>query len=528
MDRTRPRRALVAVAALAVIGSLLAGPPPASATRGAADPPLTVAPDLLDASLDCSTPFDDTREPVLLVHGTFATGEENYGWNYQPDLLAAGFDVCTVTLPNRSLDDIQVSSEYVVHAVREMAAQAGGRQIDVLGHSQGGLQPRWMTRFYPRTRAHVDDLVTLATPHHGTALGSLGSLGCGACLQMAPDSAFIARINSQDETPGAVDYTSIWTELVDELVIPEPAASTLGGGGDNVANISVQGVGSACAVRPVDHVSIAADGVVHDLVLDAFTNDGPASVVRAAPDCGPANLFFPEPDAAAGGIAMLEDLLTSPTVPSPSVVTSEPATAFYARDDLPTFSDVGPAHRAYWEVEWAAARGVATVRGDRFSPSRAWVRSQAVTWLWRLAGSPPGSPPSSYTDVPADAGYHQGLDWATAEGIVRPSANGRFRPGAPVNRAQLASWLWRYAGEPPGAPDHAVHRRPGRRLVRGRSRLGRRRRHRGRLGRPLPTRSGRRPRLGREHPLPPRPRHRLTTRKRRRKGRTVRPSGRGG
>ena len=66
-----------------------------------------------------------------------------------------------------------------------MAAMAGGRQIDILGHSQGGLQPRWMTRFFPHTRALVDDLVTLAAPHHGTTLASLSRRGCGACFQMS-------------------------------------------------------------------------------------------------------------------------------------------------------------------------------------------------------------------------------------------------------------------------------------------------------------------------------------------------------
>ncbi len=258
------RRALVlSAAATAVVAALLAAAPaPAAATTGTADPPLTVPEATLDAALACPDAFDDSREPVLLVHGTFAKSQENYNWNYLPDLTTRGFDVCTVDLPNRSLDDIQVSSEYVVHAVRVMA-EASGRSVDILGHSQGGLQPRWVTRWYPDTRALIDDVVTLATPHQGTALGSFGQGTCEACIQMGTESAFIERLNSEDETPGAVDYTSIWTELFDELVIPQPAASTLGGGGENVANISVQGLGGACTIRPVDNVSIAADAVVH-------------------------------------------------------------------------------------------------------------------------------------------------------------------------------------------------------------------------------------------------------------------------
>ncbi len=311
-----------------MLAAALLAPTPATATSGEQDPPLTVDPAAADAALECSSPFDDAREPVLLVHGTFATGNENWGWNYLPHLLARGFDVCTVTLPNRSTGDIQVQAEYVVNAVRRMSAMAAGRQIDVLGHSQGGLQPRWMTRWYPATRALVDDVVTLATPHHGTVVASFQPLSSAACFQMSPDSAFIAALNSDDETPGDVDYTSIWTEAFDELVQPQPQASMLGGGGDNVANYSIQAV---CAPVPkvVDHVSIAVDTAVRDLVLDAFTQAGPADAERARPDC--LRPFFVSLRELRGGRAALEDLLANPTVPEAGFAEAEPPTAWYAR-----------------------------------------------------------------------------------------------------------------------------------------------------------------------------------------------------
>src|SRR5437762_2819475 len=99
------------------------------------------------------------HEPVLLVHGTFATDRENWGFNYALVLPKLGYDVCTVTLPNRSLGDIQVSSEYVVYAIEHMAA-ASGRKVDVMGHSQGAMQERWAVKWWPTVRSEVDDLVT--------------------------------------------------------------------------------------------------------------------------------------------------------------------------------------------------------------------------------------------------------------------------------------------------------------------------------------------------------------------------------
>ncbi|MBA3327483.1 MAG: hypothetical protein H0T43_04185 [Solirubrobacterales bacterium] len=63
--------------------------------------------------------------------------------------------------------DIQLSAERVVHAIRTMRARAG-RLTDVVGHSQGGMIPRWALSFWPYTRPMVDDLIAFAPSNHGT------------------------------------------------------------------------------------------------------------------------------------------------------------------------------------------------------------------------------------------------------------------------------------------------------------------------------------------------------------------------
>lgn len=234
----------------------------------------------LDAALSCPDGLDGSGEgePVLLVHGTGVTPEENWGWNYENALRDGGFDVCTVRLPDRSLVDIQVSTEYVVHAARTIHAETGER-VDLVGHSQGGLQPRWAVTWWPDVRDLVDDLITLASPHHGTIVAHrawLEILGCSeACWQMAPGSMFLGALNRDDETPGDVDYTSVYS-LTDELVqpaAPEPtAALDPGENPENVANVLVQDL---CPGRPVEHAGFAYDAVVYDVVLDALTQDGP-------------------------------------------------------------------------------------------------------------------------------------------------------------------------------------------------------------------------------------------------------------
>ena len=250
-----------------------------SVPSAAADPALSVPPEQLDAALTCPAAFQSGREPVLLVHGTGVNAAENWSWNYGKVLTELGYDVCTVDLPNRALDDIQVSTEYVVHAILTMAGRSG-RKVDVLGHSQGGLEPRWAVRWWDAARAAVDDLVALATPNHGTVAADAACAGVecpGAAQQMKQGSAFLGALNSPDETPGEVSYTSVYS-LTDELVqpaAPEPTAAF-----DGASNIAIQDL---CPGRVGEHAAMAADAVAYAMVIDAFTQPGPADPARFDP-----------------------------------------------------------------------------------------------------------------------------------------------------------------------------------------------------------------------------------------------------
>src|SRR3954454_6666117 len=74
-------------------------------------PALSVSQGALDKSLAC-TSGDADKTPVLLIPGTTIEPEENFGWNYVQVFLQEKRPFCTVTLPNRSMADIQVSAEY--------------------------------------------------------------------------------------------------------------------------------------------------------------------------------------------------------------------------------------------------------------------------------------------------------------------------------------------------------------------------------------------------------------------------------
>lgn len=289
------------IACLAILTALLLQGCGSSSAPDAilpSEPALTTPQAMLDASLNC-TPFEHPdKPPILLVHGTFFTGTEQFTLFYTPQLVALGYDVCIVTYPDRGLGDLQISAEYVVNALRSVHARTG-RKVAMIGHSQGATMPRWALKFWPSAREAVSDFVLLAGPNHGTtvaigfdavaavfdALG-LGALPVGlfpeSLYQFARDANFITALNTGDETPGDIDYTAIYTQF-DELVqpvAPEPtAALDFGQGNRHVANILLQDI---CPGYLVEHGTIGTtDPVAFALALDAIDHDGPADVTRA-------------------------------------------------------------------------------------------------------------------------------------------------------------------------------------------------------------------------------------------------------
>ncbi len=305
----------------------------------------------LDAALLC-TPFEHPdKPPVLLVHGTFTAGYEQYQWNYIPLLAARGFDVCAVTYPDRGLGDMQASAEYVVHAIRTMHRDTG-RKVAMIGHSQGALMPRWALKWWPSARDAVADFVLIAGPNHGTVIADptrlLASLGVplpsgsatapllpAAFRQFPPGSNFITVLNAGDETPGDIDYTNLYT-ITDELVqpaIPVPtAALDWGRGNPRVANILMQDV---CPLNVTDHVTIGTtDRIAFELAVDAISNPGPADAARAgglALCLNPLPLIA-DPALAADGVNVLLDILqrdAAAGLPDLQLTAEEPALKDY-------------------------------------------------------------------------------------------------------------------------------------------------------------------------------------------------------
>lgn len=264
----------------------IAGTGVGATSADADDPAWSVDADELQAAIECSDLTDEVgvdHDPVLLVHGTGTWGYEQYNWSYSALLDRLGMDWCTTTYPDRGMGDMQVSAEYVAYAAMWMHAETG-RKVDIVGHSQGAILPRWAVKYWPSAAAAVDDLVLHAPPSHGTTVANPLGLGYqqggqrpAVAYQFLPDSDFIRTLNARDETPGDVDYTVLWTtqdQLVQPSYGPTPTAPLEGGAQtDQLTNLAMQ---DACTGRLVDHLSIGTtDRVAAAATLLALVTDGP-------------------------------------------------------------------------------------------------------------------------------------------------------------------------------------------------------------------------------------------------------------
>ena len=114
------------------------------------------------------------------------------------------------------------------------------------------------------------------------------------------------------------------------------------------------------------------------------------------------------------------------------------------------FTDV-PAG-AYYEdaVVWAVGRNITTgTSATTFDPSGSCTRAQAVTFLWRAAGSPAAkSSAMPFADVKAGSYYYDAVLWAVEQGITKGTSDTAFSPNTTCTRAQIVTFLWRAGGSP--------------------------------------------------------------------------------
>jgi triacylglycerol esterase/lipase EstA (alpha/beta hydrolase family) len=161
-------------------------------------------------------------------------------------------------------------------------AATGAAKVDLVGHSQGGMMPRYYIKNLGGDQV-VDDLVGLSPSNHGTTtpLVLAAAPFCPACVEQTAGSPFLTALNSGDETPGPVSYTNVVTRY-DEVVTPY-TSGYLSPDDDAVTNITLQ---DKCPNDTSEHLRTPYDPPAIQITKDALARTGPADpAIR--PACAP-------------------------------------------------------------------------------------------------------------------------------------------------------------------------------------------------------------------------------------------------
>lgn len=304
MKRTpfRVAAATALASGLSVLGVFSVLPPVAHATSTY---PVTYSPDFLDeispsaavtppagANIPC-TPTAAHPYPVVLVHGTFEN--EDFNWTALSPLLADnGYCVYTFNYGEVSTNNtlfgqasIPLSAAQLATEVDTVLSETGASKVDIVGHSQGGMMPRYYINDLGGA-AKVNMLVGLAPSNNGTTVDGLGGLAflldlggsstCTSCVQQIQGSSFLQSLNAVNDGVNLfVKYVVIETDK-DEIVTPYTSAFLTGIG--QVQNVTLQ---NQCPGDSVGHIGMAFDGPAFQDVLQALA--GNPDVAAFQPTC---------------------------------------------------------------------------------------------------------------------------------------------------------------------------------------------------------------------------------------------------
>ncbi|WP_329261830.1 esterase/lipase family protein [Streptomyces pseudovenezuelae] len=205
--------------------------------------------------------------PVVLVHGTFADSVDNWlalaPYLENRDYCVFSFDYGQLSgVPLfYGLGPIDKSAEQLKTFVDKVLAATGAPETDLVGHSQGGLMPRYYLRFLGGA-AKVNALVGIAPDNHGTTLSGITNLlpyfpgvqdllttNTPALADQVVGSPFLTKLNEGGDTVPGVKYTVLATRY-DEVVTPYRSQFLSGSG---VHNVLLQDL---CPLDLSEHVAI--------------------------------------------------------------------------------------------------------------------------------------------------------------------------------------------------------------------------------------------------------------------------------
>jgi len=218
--------------------------------------------------------------PVVLVHGTVEDQADTFG-AISPILANNGYCVYSFNYGGapgsifQGVNSVPSSAATIATAIRSILAQTHAAKVDLVGHSQGGLQLAYVAK-EQKLAPVIHDIVALDPPTHGTTFDGLVSLGdaipgangiigsaCQACLDQEVGSAVLKPFDVAPIAQPGPTYTVIETRT-DEVITPPSNAFI------NEKGVTDEYIQNACPFDFAEHINTPYDLVTIQLILNAL------------------------------------------------------------------------------------------------------------------------------------------------------------------------------------------------------------------------------------------------------------------
>ena len=254
-------------------------------------------------------------------------------------------------------------------------------------------------------------------------------------------SAVDSAVNAVDRNKKIIDQTDVdaMAQAIRDAIAalvkkPSPGSSSSGS--------------SSRPSYPITTPSKTENGSV--TVTPKSAKQGSTVTITVTPDAGYVLDELTVTDKDGKDVALNKKSDTEYTFVMPAgKVEITPSFVKQAEEPSRVFVDVKTGDYFYDAVLWAVGKGITNgTSAETFSPEDPCTRAQIVTFLWRAAGSPVVNYAMDLSDVAGDAYYAEAVRWALSEGITTGTSADQFSPDATCTREQAVTFLYRAAGSP--------------------------------------------------------------------------------
>ena len=263
-------------------------------------------------------------------------------------------------------------------------------------------------------------------------------------LTWTSDNTAVATVNENGKVTAVAEGTAkITVKTVDgektAVCTVTVTAKTSGGSSSG---------GSSTPTYPVTKPGKTENGSV--TVSPTSAKRGSVVTITVTPDAGYVldKLTVTDKDGKELSLTKKSDTEYTFVMPAGKVEIT-PSFVKQAEEPSRVFVDVKTGDYFYDAVLWAVEKGITNgTSAETFSPEDPCTRAQIVTFLWRAAGSPVVNYAMDLSDVAGDAYYAEAVRWALSEGITTGTSADQFSPDATCTREQAVTFLYRAAGSP--------------------------------------------------------------------------------